>query len=156
MVVLLWQSGYYNEAFKFVIGVGTGTNNARTCMEFGYTESGRSMIIYLSWNNNGDTYTGLYNANDNNQWVHYEFDWIAASNRAIMFRNGIKFIDRALSIKLSLHHQLCIFTGGYFGCISEVLWAPYVLHTENFTPPMEPYIWPETHEILDQTDIYGN
>lgn len=149
-----YQTNYYNENFKFILG--NYSNSKRTFMEYGYTKPGRSMIMCLSWYNYGDIYTGLYNSDDNNKWIHYEFDWISASNRALMFRNGVKIIDKTISIKLTLNTQLCIFTSGYYGYISEVLWAPYALHTENFTPPTEPYMWPETHLSLDQqNDIYG-
>ena len=155
-----YQIYYPYEVFKISIGKNGNNDNRYGFEGMLFHNPANSwwtynMICTFACTKNGSYNTGLKPAIDNNTWVHYEADYIASSKRILFFRNGSKIYDKTSSIA-SLNTSIAIFNDDDAkGYISEVLWAPYVLHTENFTPPTEPYMWPETHYTFDQKQIYG-
>lgn len=151
-----WQYmiSYPYQTFESAIG----NSSARYGFEWYYIYPGRSPL-YTSqfYYNNRDNYTGYSADLDKEQWVHYEGDYIASSKKFLFFRNGIKIIEINLSTPYNVNYMY-VFPGDYKGYVSELLITQYTMHTENFTPPDECYMYPEQHSIADCTEnnMYWN
>lgn len=148
----IYMLKYPFENFNF--NLANHDNNNRFGLEWWFVYSGKSPLYCAPYKYTGDIYTSLNANGDLNRWTHYEFDYISANKRLLVFRNGSKIVDRTLAVHLVI--QYLILGYGYDEYISELLVTQYTMHTSNFTPPTDIYLWPYTVRCYDENnEIYG-
>ena len=146
--------------------MNTNNTNYNTLM-YGWADNEYPM--YFHWvlsNNPNKVYGGKLGpsfSSDNGKWVHYEFDYSTSNKKLYCFRNGSIFLTVSLSYPIyqDKHKYIQVLTDDHYlykqeTRVSEFLVTQYCMHTSAFTPPTDYYMWPETHCLIDQNDIYGN
>ena len=147
---------------RFNLGAGC----YRASLEFGFyynnsTYNG-TRLMCLSSKQYGAVYTcdigdiNLYKAtNDSNQWVYIEISYNADDKTLRLFRNGVLIWSSVLSffIGQETKNLVMAYTGTMY--LDELMLIQACLHTQNFTPPTEPYLWSDNVSSFDENNIYG-
>jgi len=90
---------------------------------------------------------GLWPASsDLNKWVHIEFSFQLSTKIFRIFRNGIIMASFTFP-DLNGYYSSNVWIKE-IGNIQELLAIQYCLHTANFTPPTEPYVWIDKPDVI--------
>ena len=132
-------------------------------LPFGVAYYNRSNLISIEITKTSSPYEdytigqNFYNvSNDSSQWVHFEYSFESTTKLIRFFRNGTLIWSYTLPGEIAKGYNLCGFNQDYIN-LQELLVIQKCMHTANFTPAIEEYVWiDKDQEYKDKEEIlYG-